>query len=194
MGTPNLQGTWTLDMGLLIRASSPPNLFGFTLAASDCCLEAELELVGICNGCGELRVGGTSGSFLANSLYPSANVPPIVTTCLAYTIGAPTGRTTIPVIDNGDGTYTVLYKWSIPGLSKTVDTDIRLEITELRDCATPPPSPFTKISISTVESFWRGVPGTPLKAQYDNTQPVMTPGADSFFNHATPEWRGCGTL
>jgi hypothetical protein len=33
MGTPNITGTFALNMGLLIRASSPPNLFGQTMAA-----------------------------------------------------------------------------------------------------------------------------------------------------------------
>lgn len=112
MGTPNLTGVYTLNMGLLIRASSPPNLFGHTLAASDCGLTAELELFGIGNADGELRVGATTGTFLSNSLYPSAEAPSQITQCVPYTIQ-----------ENGGGTT-----------------------------------------------------------------------AQDFFNHATPDWRGCGNL
>ncbi len=41
MGAPNITGTYALNMGLLIRASSTPDVFGQTMAASDCGLEAE---------------------------------------------------------------------------------------------------------------------------------------------------------
>ncbi|MGB6102392.1 MAG: hypothetical protein WBF88_00900 [Pusillimonas sp.] len=192
MGTANLTGTYNVNLGILIRASSPPNLFGQTLAASDCGLEAELELVGICNGCGELRAGSTSGSFLANNLYPSADAPPIATTCIPYTISGPGGSGPIQVVDNGDGTYTFLYNWSVVLATQTraADTSTRVEITELRDCQTP--GQFTKLGLTTVPDYFRTIPGTPLKAQYDNTVPVTPPGPDTFFNHATPDWRGCG--
>lgn len=193
MGTPNITGTFELDMGLLIRASSPPNLYGHALAASMCCLKAELELVGICGGCkdekeekkkccGELRIGTTSGTFLSNQLRPSANAP--VPGCVDYLIEPPDDCDVIPVIDNGDGTYTVLYKWTvdIPVTPRTTDTNIRLEITALRDCASP--QQFNNLIIATWPQGYSCIPGTPLLSG--------TNDPDNFFNHATPDWRGCG--
>lgn len=185
MGTPNLSGTYTGSGGIVIRASSPADIYGQTLAASDCCQDWEWFFDG-CNG--ELIA---PKAFLTGKLYPSANAPAGIVTCVDYTISGPGGAATIPVIDNCDGTYTVCYRWTISAGMMTLqkDTNIRLEITELRNCATPPPSPFTKLSIVTWPQGYSSIPGTPLPSDYSGTFPPTQPGY--FFNHATPDWRGC---
>lgn len=181
MGTPNLSGTYTGTGSILIRASSPPNLFGHTLAASDCCLDWEWNFDG-CDG----TLTAPNPGFLAGNLYPSADAPSLITTCIPYAITGPGGSGPIRVIDNCDGTYTVCYNWSITGPfgTRARDTNIRLEITELRDCN----GNFTKLAIATWPQGYSSIPGTPLPSPYDTSTP---PPAGQFFNHATPDWRGC---
>jgi len=186
MGTPNLIGTYDLDMSLVVRASSPPNLSGQTMAATDCCLPARLQLVGVGNGNGTLSQVSSPGFLSGSRLFPWGGINPGLQACVVYAISGPGGTGNPQVVDNGDGTYTVLYNMSVtlPSGTQSADTHIRLEITELQDCNGDP----NKLSIVTVESFWRGNPGTPLAS---STFPPPT--SSEFFNHATPDWRGCRT-
>lgn len=130
MGTPNLSGSFSGIGRILIRASSLPNLAGQTLAATLCEVEWTWNFTNhtmtIANG----------------NLFPSVDAPQ--TNCIDYEIEqSGGGAQPIPFVDNLDGTYTVPYRFIVyPHQSGTPlaqeDTTIRLEITHLRACATPP--------------------------------------------------------
>ena len=177
MGTPNITGTWSGTGRILIRASSPPNLFGQTAASSDCGVDWTFNFAGLCQGCGTMTL---TEPFMAGSLFPGQITP--MTTPIPYTITAPGGGSTVPIIDNGDGTYTVRYTMTVfPNAPQEAqeDTQIRLEITKLHDAS----SNLTKLAIVTVPDFYRTIPGQPLT--------TTTPPPPSFFLNATPDWAGC---
>lgn len=185
MGTPSITGTFTGTGRIQIRASSPPNLYGHTLAATECDVEWVWDFDNHL-----VTVNGASSPAGSGTLYPSAAAPAGITTCVEYRvrqIGTP-ASSTVPFIDNGDGTYTVLYDWfvNVAG-GRNAATNIRLEITTLRDCQTP--GQFTKLSISTWPQGYSAIPGTPLVSSGTS----FPPPAGEFFNHATPDWNGCAS-
>lgn len=174
MGTPSISGIYSGVGRILIRASSTADYAGQTMAASLCTVAWEWDfdnhLLTIANG----------------KLYPSTLAPLPFNQCVDYTILRPGGGIQpIPFVDNLDGTYTVPYQFTITppmGTPPQVDTTIRLEISQLYDCADPtPPGALNRIAVTTVEDFWRGVPGRPLPEP-------------PFFRNATPSWEGCGSL
>lgn len=173
MGTPALTGSFTGTLRVLIRASSTPDLAGLTMASTMCNIPCTFDF-----DAGEVTVnGGNQGS-----LFPTALAPSTFTNCVPYLITAPGGGggPILPLVDNLDGTYTVGYNFNVGGGTAVADTTIRLEISHVRSCAAPPgPGPFQNIVFTTVEDFWRGVPGRPL--------------ASPFFNNATPSWEGCAS-
>lgn len=171
----DVEGTWTMQMGILVRASSPPDDFGFAAAATECDLAATLIINAPCAGCGSL-----TGAFLSGQLRPSMVAP--VTACIPYTISGPGGTGNPQVINNFDGTITIAYRFQVTLVPvRVADTNIRLEVAALRDCTTP--TNFDNLILSTTTGMFRTIPGTPL---------ISTNPATDFFKHATPDWRGCG--
>jgi len=175
MGTPAITGTYRGVGRILIRASSTADYAGQTMAASMCDVEWTWNF--------------TNHTLLIDDgkLYPSTQAPLPFNQCVDYEIRQPGGGAQpIPFVDNLDGTYTVPYQFTIiPPFTLPVqpqaNTTIRLEISQLYDCADTPPGVLNRISVTTVEDFWRGIPGRPLPEP-------------PFFRNATPSWEGCGAL
>lgn len=170
MGTPALTGSFAGSLRLLIRASSTPDLAGLTMASTMCDVACTFNFnTGV-------------ATVASGNLFPTALAPSQFNNCVPYVITSPGGTgTNLDLVDNLDGTYTVGYNFAVgPGPIAQADTTIRLEISQVRSCAAPPgPGPFQNIVITTVEDFWRGIPGRPL--------------ATPFFNNATPSWEGCAS-
>ncbi|UJB64383.1 hypothetical protein YS110_06300 [Acidovorax sp. YS12] len=177
MGTPSISGIFSGVGRILVRAGSTPDLAGQTVAAS------------MCNVAWEWDFDTHTLTIDDGNLYPSQIAPPLFNHCVGYTIRRPGGGAQpIPFVDNLDGTYTVPYQFTITNAgvqAAQADTTIRLEISLLHDCSSSmPPGEGTlnRISVTTVEDFWRGIPGRPF--------PSGSPG--QFFLNATPSWEGCG--